>query len=274
MTGLTAAEGFATGAQFRRIPLPPAMVAAGRLGAEEENGVEQVLPRGQRVLVICAHPDDAEFAVGGTIAKLTAAGREVVYCVCTRGDKGTSDLAMLPAQLAEIRAAEQRAAARVLGVREVLFLDYEDGVMQPTLELRRDLVRVIRRVRPDVVLVNDPTTRYFGRRYLNHPDHRVVGDVALDAIYPSARDRWVFPELLAEGLEPHKTRAVLLWQPPQPDYWVDISDVLDAKIAALREHRSQTAGRDLEAIVRERAAFWGAAGGLAYGEAFRWLSLP
>lgn len=236
--------------------------------------MEPSLPRGQRVLVICAHPDDAEFAVGGTIAKLTRAGRHVVYCLCTRGDKGSSDPRMPPAQLADIRAAEQRAAAGVLGVREVVFLDYEDGVMQPTLELRRALVRVIRGARPDLVMVNDPTTRYFGQRYLNHPDHRVVGDVALDAVYPSARDRWVFPELLAEGLEPHKTREVLLWQPPQPDYWVDIADVLDAKVAALREHRSQTSGRDLETIVRERAAFWGAAGGLAYAEAFRYLALP
>jgi LmbE family N-acetylglucosaminyl deacetylase len=236
--------------------------------------VEQALPPGERALVICAHPDDAEYAVGGTIAKLTRAGREVVYCLCTRGDKGSADPNVSPGYLAEVRSAEQLAAARVLGVREVIFLDYEDGVMEPSLALRRDLVRVIRRVRPDIVLVNDPTTRYMGGRYLNHPDHRVVGDAALDAVYPSARDRWVFPELLDEGLEPHKTREVLLWQPPRPDHWVDIADVIDLKIAALREHRSQTAQRDLDTIVRERAALWGRQVGLAYAEAFVHLSLP
>ncbi|HEY0411482.1 MAG TPA: PIG-L deacetylase family protein [Candidatus Dormibacteraeota bacterium] len=229
-------------------------------------------PAPASLLVVMAHPDDAEFSAGGTLARWTGAGARVSYCVCTDGDKGTSDPRRDPRAVAEERIAEQRAAARVLGVEEVVFLGHSDGVLQPTLELRRDIVRVIRRVRPEAVLCPDPTRR-FGPEYINHPDHRAVGDVALDAVYPSARDPLVFPELVEEGLAPHKVTQVFVANPSEPNCLVDISGTLEQKLDALRQHRSQITDDRLRELVPRRAAEVGAPHGLAAAEAFHRIRL-
>lgn len=205
----------------------------------------------QRVLVILAHPDDPEFFCGGTVARWVREGREVIYVLATHGERGSDDPAMSPERLARIREEEQWAAARVLGVREVVFLDYPDGSLTPTLELRRDLTRQIRRWKPDIVITCDPTVRYRSG-YLNHPDHRAIGDAALDAVFPDARNPLQFPELLAEGLEPHRVREVYIAGAAEPDTEVDITDTLALKLEALRQHRSQIANPDsLEARLRE-----------------------
>jgi LmbE family N-acetylglucosaminyl deacetylase len=229
-------------------------------------------PAPASLLVVMAHPDDAEFSAGGTLACWTGAGARVSYCVCTDGDKGTSDPRRDPRAVAEERIAEQRAAARVLGVEEVVFLGHPDGVLQPTLELRRDIVRVIRRVRPEAVLCPDPTRR-FGPGYINHPDHRAVGDVTLDAVYPSARDPLVFPELVEEGLAPHRVTQVFVASPTEPNCLVDISGTLERKLDALRQHRSQITDDRLRELVPRRAAEVGAPHGLAAAEAFHHIRL-
>lgn len=229
----------------------------------------------RRVMVVVAHPDDAEFMAAGTVAKWAREGAEVAYVLCTSGDKGTSDPSISPAELAERRRAEQRNACSVLGVSEVVFLSHFDGLLQNTIELRRDIVRQIRRFRPDVVLCQDPTQRWSGQQYLNHPDHRAAGDACLDAVYPSARDPHVFPELRAEGLEPHKVTEVYLMGAGEPDVWVDISDTIDLKIQALRAHESQIDGRtdELEGMVREWARATGEPKGIPYAEAFKYFKL-
>ncbi len=209
-----------------------------------------------RVLVVMAHPDDPEFAAGGTIAQWTREGHEVIYCLATRGEKGSDDLRMSPEQLAIIRENEQRQAAAVLGVREVIFLNYVDGTLEPNLTLRRDIVRMIRRYRPDIVVTMDPQTLIRGNRYINHNDHRAIGLATLDAIFPAAGNPMYFPELLQEGLEPHRVREVYLSTTEYANHWVDITDVFALKMAALRCHASQI--RDplaLEQRLRERLRY-------------------
>ncbi|HYB43164.1 MAG TPA: PIG-L family deacetylase, partial [Candidatus Methylomirabilis sp.] len=173
-----------------------------------------------RVLSVHAHPDDQEFTVGGTLAKWARAGSVVATVCITSGNAGSNE--HTPADvtregLGPIREEEQRDACRVLGISEVLFLGFEDGMLQPTLELRRALTRVIRRFRPDAVLCGDPTVRYYGPSYMNHPDHRAAADAALDAVFPSAETRLIFPELIAEGLEPHKVPLVFIHGSAHPD---------------------------------------------------------
>jgi LmbE family N-acetylglucosaminyl deacetylase len=226
----------------------------------------------KRVLVIFAHPDDAEFSVGGTVALWARKGWEIYYLVLTDGSKGTSDPNLTPTQLAAIRREEQWAAARTLGVTRVDFLDYEDGALVPDLNLRRDIVRGIRKYRPDIVVCPDPTRRFAGRHYINHPDHIAAGEAALAAIYPSSRDRLSFPELLVEGLQPHKVAEVYLSNPQEPDTWIDIGDTIDVKIAALRQHRSQV-GEDVEEWVRRRAREAAEGHAMEYAELFRYFQL-
>src|SRR6266404_4800985 len=199
-------------------------------------------PAPKRVLSIHAHPDDQEFTVAGTLAKWARAGSEIVTVCLTRGEAGSNKSTpadMTRERLAKIREEEQRAACGALGIAEVVFLGYEDGVLTPSIDLRRDLTRLVRRHRPDAVVTGDPTVRYYGTRYMNHPDHRVAADVALDAIFPSAETRFIFPELLDEGLAPHHVGAVWLFGSERAETFVDISATLDAKVRALREHRSQ-----------------------------------
>src|SRR5712691_4769028 len=164
-----------------------------------------------RVLSVHAHPDDQEFTVGGTLAKWARAGSHIVTVCITSGGAGSNEHTppdMTRAALAPIREEEQREACRVLGVSEVVYLGYEDGMLESTLALRRDLTRVIRRFRPDAVVCGDPTVRYYGSMYMNHPDHRAASDAALDAVFPAAETRLISPALLAEGLVPRKVRAL------------------------------------------------------------------
>jgi LmbE family N-acetylglucosaminyl deacetylase len=212
-------------------------------------------PEGNSVLVVMAHPDDAEFGCGGTIARWASAGKVINYVLCTSGDKGSSDPSISPVQLAQIRRTEQINAAHALGARDVVFLPYEDGVLRNTLELRRDIVREIRRFKPDAVICQDPTMRFGGNRYLNHPDHRAAGDACLDAVYPSARDLHVFPELAVDNLLPHKVREVFMSTSQNADVWIDITDCFERKIEGLREHKSQVGDRfeEMTRRIRERS---------------------
>lgn len=202
---------------------------------------------GKHVLVVLAHPDDPEFFCGGTVARWTSSGRTVSYCLLTRGDKGADDDAVPSEQIAVQREAEQRAAAAVLGVHEVTFLDHPDGYLEPSLDLRRDIVRVIRRVRPDIVITCDPTNFFPSNRHINHADHRAAGEATLDAVYPAARSALYFPELYYdEELAPHKVHDVYVAGAQHPSIKVDISAYLELKLQALREHRSQI--QDYEAL--------------------------
>jgi LmbE family N-acetylglucosaminyl deacetylase len=207
------------------------------------------VPEPAYALVVTAHPDDAEFSVAGTVARWVKEGRDVVYVVCTNGDKGTSDSDMKPAALAKIREQEQLAAARVLGVREVIFLRHPDQGLEDTPEFRKQIVRLIRMYRPEVVATSDPYVRY-----LWHRDHRIAGQVVLDAVFPYARDVHAYPDLLLHGLKPHKVKEVLLWAAEDVNYLSDISDTFDLKMAALLCHKSQLGNfppRQLENGLRE-----------------------
>jgi LmbE family N-acetylglucosaminyl deacetylase len=185
-------------------------------------------------MILAAHPDDAEFGVAGTVARWVNEGREVVYVVCTNGDKGASDRTLTPEQISEMRKKEQKAAADTLGVREVVFLGYPDQGLEDTPELRKRIVRLIRTYRPKTLVTSDPY-----RRYLWHRDHRIVGQVAMDAVFPYARDHLAYPDLLEEGLEPHKVEEILFWAADDINFRSDIGATFDRKIAALRCHKSQ-----------------------------------
>jgi LmbE family N-acetylglucosaminyl deacetylase len=206
-------------------------------------------------LAVVAHPDDVEFNFGGTVARWIAEGWTVVYVIVTRGDKGSDDPAMTSEKLAVIREEEQRAAAAFLGAAGVEFLGYDDGGLEPTLAVRRDIARQIRRHRPRRMLVTDPATLYVSF-YIQHPDHLATAQAALAATY-AARDRLTFPELLAEGLEPHSVEEVYIQGAQNADVFVDIGPVLERKKDALRLHKSQISDEFLtvmEAIARDTAA--------------------
>jgi len=222
--------------------------------------------------VVTAHPDDSEFGAGGTVAKLVKDGCEVTYLIVTNGNKGSSDRTMTPERLVAIRAEEQRQAARTLGVARVEFLGYPDGEVEDTREVRREVTRHIRRWRPDLLICQSPNRTY--NLGASHRDHRTVGGVALDCVYPLARDHLAFPELLPE-FEPHKVRQVYVMQWQNPHLVVDISDVMDLKLRALACHASQFADfARVEARVRERSAEIGKPKGFAYAEAFDHILLP
>lgn len=192
----------------------------------------------RRVLVVLPHPDDPEYFCGGAVAGWTAQGADVRYCLLTRGDKGSDEPETDAQALAKVREAEQRSAAAVLGVGEVTFLSYRDGTLEPSLELRRDIVRVIRQVKPDLVVTSSPDTLTDG--YLNHADHRACGQATLDALYPAAGSGMYFPELLREeGLAPHKVAEAYIGLPAESNLTIDVTAQLDKKVAALLEHRSQ-----------------------------------
>jgi LmbE family N-acetylglucosaminyl deacetylase len=195
---------------------------------------------GERVLVVLAHPDDPEFYCGGTVARWGSEGREIWYCLLTRGDKGADDSMADPEAMARTREAEQRAAARVLGVREVIFLSHPDGYLVPDLALRREVAAVVRKVRPDIVVTCDPTNFFPSSTYINHPDHRAAGQATLDAVFPAAGSGMFFPELeREEGLKPHKVRQVYVAGAVHPNTAVDVTAYVERKISALREHKSQ-----------------------------------
>lgn len=209
----------------------------------------------QRALVITAHPDDVDFGAAGTVATWTDAGIEVAYCVVTDGDAGGFDPDVPRAEVPTIRRAEQTAAAKAVGVTDVTFLGHPDGRLLATLELRRDLVRVIRRARPERVLCPSPE-RNWQRIYASHPDHLAAGDASMAAVYPDARNPFAHPELLDEGYEPWTVFEVWMMAAPSPNRWVDITDVLPRKLDALRSHVSQHT--DADGKLEERMRGWGA----------------
>ncbi len=224
----------------------------------------------KRALVIAAHPDDSEFGAAGTVALWVRDGWEVYYLICTDGSKGSEDPKMKREKLVPRRRREQRAAAKVLGVKDVFFLDYVDGELAYTPEFARDVVRAIRTIRPRTVFSHDPN-QIVRNSFINHPDHRCAGTVALDCVYPLARNRPTFPELLDEGLESHSTNEVYLWSASETNHSVDITDVIDIKLEALSKHTSQMA--EMGARLEEIRSFWKAEDG-RYMENFRHISLP
>lgn len=208
------------------------------------------MPEPADIMVVTPHPDDAEFGVAGSVVHWIRDGKQVIYVVCTNGDKGTSDPNVKQGELVKIREAEQRAAAEMLGVREVVFLGYPDQSLEDTPEFRKEIVRVIRQYKPDTVVTADPY-----RRYLWHRDHRITGRVVLDAVFPYARDIYAYPDLTEEGLEPHKVTDVLLWASEEPNFYSDITDTFDIKMAALACHKSQIGDHmnpEMEERLRQR----------------------
>ncbi len=223
----------------------------------------------ERVMVIAAHPDDPEFGCAGTVLKWARAGRQITYVLLTSGDKGSHNPDLRPGRLAALREAEQRAAAADLGVQQVIFLRYPDGMLENTLELRRQLAGLIRQHQPHIVMTIDPW-----RHYQLHPDHRAAGQAALDAVY-AAREWYIFPEQLVDGVDPWRVREVYLFWTDSPDYWEDITCCIEARIAALARHASQvgTNHSELAQRIRQRAEEAGRQPGFPFAEAFKRIQL-
>lgn len=193
----------------------------------------------KKILVILAHPDDPEFFCGATLARWAAAGHEIAYLLLTKGDKGSDDPAIEPARLMAIRTAEQLAAARTLGVNKVDFFDYPDGYLEPDLEMRRKIVRSIRKERPEIIVTSDPLNYYIRGKHINHPDHRAAGQVTLDAVFPAAGNRFFFPELLDEGLLPFSPEEIWISLTHEASVVLDVTEYWQTKINALICHASQ-----------------------------------
>lgn len=219
----------------------------------------------KRVLVINAHPDDSDFGASGTIAAWIKQGIEVSYVMCTNGDQGGEESQYTKEEMPMVRQREQRAAGAVIGVTDITFLNYVDGHLEPTIALRKDLVREIRRVKPDRMICQSPE-RNWERIGASHPDHLAAGEAAIQAVYPDARNPYAFTELLEEGFEPWRVKEVWMSGFPQPDHWVDITDTFDLKLKVLREHASQTNHiEDLEGLLREWGQRNAGIGGLPEG---------
>lgn len=222
-----------------------------------------------RVMVVVAHPDDAEFSSAGTIARFAEAGFQVIVVLCTSGDKGTARRDITSPELASLREKEQLEASKRLGVAETEFLRGGDGELVPDLNLREKIVRMIRKHRPDIVITHDPF-----RPYALHPDHRAVGTATVDSVYPTARDPLYFPEHLEHGLEPHKVAELWLYGSESPDKFIDISTTLDKKVHALKAHESQVGTAEtLEERMRQRATERGKDHGVAMAEAFKTIKM-
>ncbi len=220
-------------------------------------------------MIIMAHPDDPEFTVAGTVAKWAQSGCEVIYVLCTSGNAGSHEPGMTREKLTAIREEEQRAACRLLGVKEVVFLQRDDGMLQATLELRRELVRLIRYFKPETVITSDPTAMFMGDDYINHPDHRAAALAAIDAVAPAS----AMPLLWEEDGEPHRVRQVYVSSTQKPNVWIDISGTIDTKVDALRQHKSQMGNWDPAEMIRSWAAETGKEKGLAFAESFRRILL-
>jgi LmbE family N-acetylglucosaminyl deacetylase len=228
----------------------------------------------ESAMAIVAHPDDIEFSCSGTIARWVKAGARVCYVLCTSGEVGIAEAGMTKARAAEIREAEQLEAARLAGVEDVVFLRYPDGMLEATMELRRRLVREIRRFRPEVVITGDPTVVWAGEDYINHPDHRAAATASLDAIFPAAGQPNLFEEFEAEGLRAHKPRKVYVsvWE-GNADVYVGIDDTIDIKISALRAHKSQMKDFDPEPMVRTWSSASAKGKEMLYAEPYRVVTL-
>jgi LmbE family N-acetylglucosaminyl deacetylase len=244
--------------------------------SNEQAAVEQPYGnRPERVLVIVAHPDDADFGIAGTIAGWVRAGSVARLICCTSGDAGADDAKTDPLELGRVREAEQRSAARVIGYEDVVFLHRPDGSLANDLALREQLVREIRRFRPDAVLTMDPEVIFLDNSFIQHVDHRQAAMAAVDAVYPASRNAMAFPGLaLDEGLQPHSVNTLMLFFSEKPTVWVDISGTIEVKIAGLREHASQLRQpAELEQRIREWAAEDGRRIDRPAAEAFRLVSI-
>jgi LmbE family N-acetylglucosaminyl deacetylase len=225
---------------------------------------------------IQAHPDDQDFTIAGTLAKWAKNGCQVISVIVTSGEAGSNDpskSADYKSSLAHLREDEQIAANLVLGIRETVFLHYPDGELEATLQLRKDLTRLIRQYKPEVVVTGDPTRVFFGADYINHPDHRAAAEAAFYAAFPSAGTRLIFADLLDEGYEPHNVRKLYLHGAKKPDVWVDIRATLELKIAALKKHASQLGDWDPTDEMREWAAETGKEKRLKAAESFKVMTL-
>jgi LmbE family N-acetylglucosaminyl deacetylase len=245
-----------------------------------ETNATETTPAAKRVLIVMAHPDDGEFSSGGTVARWAAEGRDIYYCLLTDGQVGDAgDTEITSERLTQVRQEEARAAARALGVQhDVFFMHYMDSRLEPTLEVRGNIARLIRQVKPDVVICQDPTVRWSGQGYINHPDHRAAGEATLAAIMPVASTRLAYPELAAEGLAPHNVREIYITGTQNADRWVDIGGYLETKVAALRAHKSQMRDWDPAEGVKR----WAEENGnnarkygheMQYAEAFKYIKL-
>ncbi len=240
---------------------------------EDSDSQEDRSDRFERVLVVSAHPDDPEFGFGATVAKLSADGADVTYCICTDGSQGGEDPAVPDQELTELRYREQRAAAAVLGVKDVVFLGFRDGHLAPDVELRVAITRQIRRFKPDLVLTHGPLRALKIPIGASHPDHLAVGEAALAAVYPDARNPRAYPELLAEGLEPHRVREVWLPGFDQADHFIDAGPWMERKIEAIMCHASQFDKPGMEPDtpgkwIRDRMRQVGEHAGYEYAEGF------
>ena len=239
------------------------------MAEEQQNG------NYERVLVVAAHPDDPEFGYGATIAKLAGDGADVFYVICTDGCQGGEDPSVPDAELSATRYAEQRAAAEVLGVKDVVFLGFRDGYLAPNVDLRKAIAREIRRYKPDLVLTHAPVRALSVGIGASHPDHLAVGEATMSAVYPDARNPRAYPELLDEGLEAHKVKEVWLPGLEQADHFVDATGLIEKKIEAIRCHRSQfqKPGMDQDDVpgkwIRERMRQVGERAGFEYAEGFK-----
>ena len=208
--------------------------------SEDDAKAPDAWDKPQRILVILAHPDDPEFFCGASLARWARAGHEIHYFLLTCGDKGFNDARATAAHICGVRHAEQMAAAAVIGVKSVRFLDLEDGYLVPSIDLRREVVRAIRQIKPDILVTCDPTHLFAGDYYINHPDHRYAGQVVLDAVFPAADNPFFFPELIKdEGLQPHKPREVWVSLTGNPTVTLDVTATWEIKVRALKEHKSQ-----------------------------------
>ncbi len=238
--------------------------------AEQKGPVPSGVEGPKRALVVAAHPDDADFGVAGTVCLWSREGWEFYYLICTDGSKGSDDPDMTPGTLVPQRREEQREAARVAGARDVFFLDYVDGEVEYSRDILRDITRHIRRLRPFAVFTHDPN-QIVRDTFINHRDHRLVGEMAIDAVYPVARNRPSFPDLLGEGLEPFSVSELYLSTSSQSNFEVDISEVVDVKLDALSRHRSQI--EDIQELGVRLREFWAEPDGRIL-ERFRRIELP
>ena len=221
------------------------------------------------VLGVAAHPDDLDVGAGGTLAHFASLGAQIHYLILTDGGKGSDDPSITSAELVEIRHAEQTAGLEIVGGKSITFLDYPDGELDVTMKLKSQIVKAIRNIKPDVVITMDPTVIYSASNgYINHPDHRAAGQATLDAVFPLARDRLTFPELLAGGYEPHKTSTILLVNFNENNFMVNIGDSFETKIRALQAHPSQFSDLEGASWVRKMAEKQGELAGCELAEGF------
>ncbi|MFW6082566.1 MAG: PIG-L deacetylase family protein [Chloroflexota bacterium] len=233
--------------------------------------IDRWIPR--RALFIYAHPDDVDFSAAATAAKWAQAGCEVVYLILTDGSAGSHETGMTKEKLTEIRRKEQQAAADVTGVAKCIFLDQPDGLLESTLTLRKEVVRVIREHKPEAVVCGDPRPYFSGNTYINHPDHRAAARLAVEAVFPAAEMNLLYPDLVAEGLEGHKVNIVYVSTREDPNCYIDVTDTVELKIEALRQHKSQMGDWDPDPRIRARLAEIGKQAGCSYAESFRRMTL-